>query len=130
MRRAGGRNEEAVTRAERKAWLAGLKEGDEVAVTADDRPESLRYAWITTLTMVNERGFGWPRGSGMSPGLVKPNGRIRTPYGSAYIQPVTDEIRQAVRDRSELAAIGRTDWARVPVEVRRQIAALLRIVTP
>lgn len=119
-----------MTRTERKAWLAGLKEGDEVAVTADDKPESLRYAWIATLTMVNERGFSWNRGHGMSPAIVKPNGRIRTPYGSAYIQPVTDEIRRDVRDRDELAAIGRTDWTRVPVEVRRQIAALLRIVKP
>lgn len=117
-----------MTRKERSEWLAGLKEGDEVAVAANETTDGMRWVRIRRLLSVNSRGFIWKSGRNEQIGAVRANGRVSGPYGSAVIFPVTDEIRAQIQDREDRIYLGRIDWSQVPPETVRQVSVLLRSV--
>jgi len=125
-------------RAARKAWLDGLKEGDEVGVSIVDKEtrEARPTSWIEVVharmsdgSIVVKRSRD-DRECGRR--FSGENGRIvdRKFHGAKMIVPVTDEIREAARAmnaRSRLSRFGYggSGWALVSDAIVLKVCELL-----
>jgi hypothetical protein len=117
-----------MNRAERKAWLADLKFHDEVAVFYGR--EGIDKGAVPEIRKVKRDGSSlWVEGSYRP---LDENGchRDRGKRFVYRIEPVTEEVRLYLQDRDDNDQLSRVRWRDVPVETRRQIAALLRATTP
>jgi hypothetical protein len=110
--------------AQRKAWLAALKVGDEMAVVADESDVS--RAEIRRLVKVDRFGFMWEHNRRAEQiNTVGSNGRVNGPYGRRCIVPVTDAIRAAVADRDRTARLRCVEWERLSPATREAVCRVL-----
>ena len=110
-----------MTAKERKAWLASLKVGDEVAVYSGSDFRSIRR-----VACVTDRVIQWEHDRRSEQiGSVNPNGTCTNQYGSRRIEPVTDEHRAIERDRMNLRRLELARWLALTPDQRARIVAIL-----
>lgn len=99
-------------------WLAGLKEGDEVALKTGSWGEPvLRTVGRTTATLIVVDNNKYRRDTGR---MVGSRG-----YTVARLLEPTAEIRDAIRRAALIAGIERAKWAALPTDALEQIAAII-----
>ena len=112
-----------MTPRERKAWLASLKVGDEVAVIGGADMDSL--IGIRTLTWITAHGLGWRNQDHEQISSVKENGIENGAYGRRRIEPVTVDHRAIIAHRDGVDRLNATRWQELPSHVIARVIAAL-----
>lgn len=106
-----------MTNEQRKQWLATLNIGDEVAFRAGFE-NSWYLATIDRITPTRRFFCGGRQ--------FDNNGRCRGDnYGAASIEPVTQEVRDAVRNRKIVRRLRDVVWSNLSLDSLRRIVAIL-----
>lgn len=91
---------------QRRIWLSGLKLGNEVYVQSSGTLGT--FYDITVVEKVTNKGQFQIKGN-----LYNSNGERREGWSHYSIIPVTDEIKQGIKDRNKRYRVGKTDFSKL-----------------
>jgi hypothetical protein len=109
-----------------KAWLEGLKPGDEVAVDVG-RGLGCRWHIVTVERRTATQIVCVYRGGHPEVRFRAADGHAvsRDRWNRRVMEPLTDEVRAAVQREADLATVRYAKWETVPDATLRSVCALL-----